>query len=319
MSRNFDLNLTGKAFFPVFYSFFLIIAVYEALLFLTYGATSSGDLRLPVYMAVVFGGVVILVAVAWIYQILFARKVLPALSFDGRAFAFRGKIGEFIGWNLLGILLSAVTLGIYAPWYARRITAYLTERTDLGGKPLEFSSGGGKLFMIMIATLILPMVLVILLLAGYFYLSGTATENPGPVTAALTVVIYVILVPFLYKYYQWYFNGLGWDGRRLKWDTKFWRSVFFIIGQMLLTLVTLGVYWPAALIRLYRYFADRTRVLAGDTVAGTLVFGGRTGEGFLLIWGQFLLSAVTVFVYFPWAFVRVAKWFCKNTGYLSRD
>lgn len=319
MKRNFMFDLTGKAFFPVFYSFFLIMALYEVILFLSYRFYTAGDVRLAVYMGVVFGGLAVLLIVSVIYQILFARKIIPSFSFDRQPFRFNGKIGEFLGMNLLGIFLTVITLGIYFPWYVRKITVYMTVKTDYKGTRLEFLSRGGKLFLIFLLTLVLPMLAVIILLAVYFYLAGTGTENINPATAAVTALIYVILIPFLYKFYQWYVNGISWNNKRLNWDTKFWRSVFFILGQMILTVITLGIYWPVAFVRAYRYFVSRTRVLLDDTLLGRFAFEGKIGEGFLLLWGQLLLSLITLFIYCPWAMVKIVKWFSEKTFYIKSE
>lgn len=319
MKRNFDFTLTGKAFFPLFYSFFLIIVFYETTLFLSYRLYTSGDIRLSVYMAVIFGGVAFIMALSVIYQVLFARKVIRSFTFEGLPFGFNGKIGEFFGINLLGAFLTAITAGIYFPWFARKIHVYMTGKTVYRGTPMEFVSKGGKLFLILLACVVAPILLLIVLLTVVLYFAETGQPGLACASTAVTMVLLTVLFLLFYKYYQWYFNGLAWNSRRLVWKTRFFRSVFFMIGQVILTLVTAGIYWPAALVKLYRYFANRTRVKTDDRETGNFLFEGKTGEGFLLIWGQFLLSVLTAFIYFPWAFARIVRWFSRNTVYIKTE
>ena len=51
--------------------------------------------------------------------------MFPKLSIGEHAFGFRGEVGPYIGMNVGGILLTMITLGIYMPWYMKRIISYL--------------------------------------------------------------------------------------------------------------------------------------------------------------------------------------------------
>ena len=57
------------------------------------------------------------------------------------------KLIELIGWNILNILLTLVTLGIGAPWGKCMLLRYEIEHTVLNGKRLKFIGNGGNLFV----------------------------------------------------------------------------------------------------------------------------------------------------------------------------
>lgn len=80
-----------------------------------------------------------------------------------------------------------------------------------------------------------------------------------------------------------------------------------------LTVITLGIYLPAAYIKVYRYLVGHTEIQTEQKQEGRLGFRGRSGWGFGLLWGQILLTTVTLGVYAPWALAKVGKWFLSNT------
>jgi uncharacterized membrane protein YjgN (DUF898 family) len=253
----------------------------------------------------------IFLLVSILYVIPCYRIVAPKINFGGNPFAFRGSIGKFLLKNLLGIFLSIITLGIYFPWYITKISRYLFEELSYSGTALGFKSKGGKLFLIMLATLVLPMAIII---AGVTALAMNMDEK-SPIMMLVVILIYIIMIPFAYKMYQWYANGITWGKLSTHWNTYFFRSTVFILGQMLFSIVTVGIGFPAAVLFLYRYFVNRTVALDGETEAGKFRFEGEIGYGFLLLWGQILLSIVTLGIYIPWAFSKTGKWLLANTTY----
>lgn len=92
--------------------------------------------------------------------------------------------------------------------------------------------------------------------------------------------------------YKWYVD-IRWQEVTIRWKTAFWPSCLFILGQLLLTVITVGIYGPAAFLRLYQYFAGRTVLSDPSGEIGRLGFDGPIGRGFGLLWGQALLSLIT--------------------------
>ena len=74
---------------------------------------------------------------------------------------------------------------------------------------------------------------------------------------------------------------------------------------MVLAVLILGFYFPMAFIRLYRYFAEHTK---SNLVEGKQILMGYDGDqlsAFFFIWGQVLITVITLGLYFPWAFSRI--------------
>jgi uncharacterized membrane protein YjgN (DUF898 family) len=314
MRNRFELALTGRDWWKPFLGFWaLFLALYVPMLLLQRWFPAQ-EKPLPYFLLtlVLLLGVT---AISAVFTVVFLRIVMPRLSVGGRAFAFKGSIGKYLGMSLGRMALSIVTLMIYLPWYMRRVTAYLVSETSFDGTAPEFRGRGGRLFVIMLLSLWLPVIAVSVAVGVVAGLSIGATgvgAAAGVVPAVMAAVMLLCMIPFAYLTYKWYVN-LAWKDVVMIWKTTFWRSCLFILGQVLLTLVTAGIYGPAAFLRLYRYFAGRTVIERDGRETGRLGFDGSIGKGFGLLWGQGLLCLVTVGVYLPWAYARVGRWLLAAT------
>ena len=89
---------------------------------------------------------------------------------------------------------------------------------------------------------------------------------------------------------------------------------FFIIPELLLSIITLFIYWPAAYVKIYRFILEGSSFVdENDVEKGGFGFDGSTGKGFGLLWGQGLLCIITVGIYGPWAIAKIGNWFINNT------
>ena len=127
-------------------------------------------------------------------------------------------------------------------------------------------------------------------------------------------LIIFITIPFMHVYFSWPIN-FGWAGFRFRYTAAMSETVFFLLGQFLLTMITLGIYYPAAYVKIFRFLAERTAVENEEDPSKTrrVGFDGTAGSGFALIWGQALLSIITIGIYGSWALCRVSAWFAENT------
>jgi uncharacterized membrane protein YjgN (DUF898 family) len=242
------------------------------------------------------------------------RRILPALSLEGKPLAFRGSIGRFVGLNLLGVFLSLITLGIYAPWYAARVYRYLAQETSFEGRPWAFDGKGGRLFVILLLTLVLPLTVIAVLMGVLGALSEGAGVGLLRWLSPIILVLLLFLLPaYIYEIYRWFFTNLRLEELRVCWRIRFWPAVGTIFLQGLLSLVTAGIYLPAAYVKLCRYFVQRTELERGGQPYGRLGFDGKAGQGFLRIWGQGLLTIITVGFYYPWALAKIGRWFAGHT------
>lgn len=312
MQKTFKFSLTGKGWFLLFLFVYVIIAAMICLA--AYIGVNTVEGNTPgVSVIIPAAGVFVIVILAIIgWVIPFYRKFINNIAFDNKQFSFHGNIPSFIGMNLLGIFLTIITLTIYMPWYIRRIMNHILTNIEYDGKRPEFNGNGGKLFVTMLWAFYIPVV-IIAALSAFFREYSTAVNY----RVFNQVLSQILFIPFMYKIYQWMFDNTSWNGLNTRWNTEFWPSVGFMLGQALLTLITVFIYWPAAFVRIYSYFASLTQIQGNGQTKGHFEFKGKAGSGFLLIWGQVLLTIITLGFYLPWGMVRVYKWFIEETVYIS--
>jgi len=312
-ARRFDFSFSAGKFFPLFIGFWLPYLLLYALMMIA--AIEVQESRpAPESIWVMLGTFLGLFLLYLFFTIPFTRRILPALSLEGRPLAFRGSIGRFVGLNLLGAFLSIITIGIYAPWYAARLCRYLAQETSFEGRPWAFGGKGGRLFVILLLTLVLPITVIAVVIGVLAGLSGGAGSELLRWLSPIILVLLLILLPaYIYEIYRWFFTNLRLEELSVRWRTRFWPAFGAIFLQGLLSLVTAGIYLPAAYVKLYRYFVQRTELERGGQPHGKLGFDGKAGEGFLRIWGQALLTLVTVGIYYPWALARIGRWFAGHT------
>jgi len=320
MKQEFNFNLDAKRFFPLFIAFFIPWVILEVLIVFQSRRADTLFEETPV-MAVVF--LLLVVAMFLLIVLLYIpilRKLISAISLNNEPFHFNGAVGRFLGLNLLGIFLTGITAGVYGPWYITRISRYLVGEISYKEARLEFAGKGGRLFVIILITIVLPLIPLVVVQARLSgpVLGSAMTVNPFQafmLKALVQLIFWSFFSAYLYEVYRWFFTHLHYREYAASWDTRFRSSVVMIWVQILLCAVTLGIYVPVAYIKVYRYFAERTKIDSQNGQAGTIGFQGRIGKGFGLMWGQILLTIITVGIYAPWAMAKVGKWFLANTYY----
>jgi len=318
MKKYFDLKLEGKDWAKPFIVYWILYLIFSGPMSSSRWWQPESGMGTGAYggLSIVFTIVMVIISSA--YTIKLARIAVPKLSIDGKAFGFQGAEGKFIGLNIGGLLLSIITISIYMPWYIAKITRYLASETEFDSENPDFLGKGGKLLGLFILFFWIPVIIIGAVIgfgsARAVYHGGMGDYPAGAAWAG--VLLFFLLIPFMYIMYRWYIN-FSWKDFNIKWETKFWPSVGYILGQCALTAVTAGIYWPAAMLKLYRYFSNKTVVVQGDVIVGHLGFDGSIKKGFGLLWGQALLSIITIGFYLPWAYPKVGRWIAGSTYYTT--
>ena len=309
MKKYFNLTLEGRDWSKPFITFWILFLIFDI-------PISSSQRWLPAsgmggggYGALSFVFTIVILIITAAYTIKLARIALPKLSIDGKAFGFQGAEGKYIGLHVGGFFLSIITISIYVPWYLAKITGSLTSETEFDGDKPEFLG----LFILFFW---IPVIIVgaIAAFAGGRALYHGGMEGYAEGAPWIGLALFFLLIPGMYIMYKWYIN-FGWKDFNVKWETQFWPSVGYILGQFALTVITAGIYWPAAALKLYRYFAGKTVIQQEDKTVGRLGFEGSIKKGFGLIWGQALLSIITIGFYLPWAYPKVGRWIAASSYY----
>lgn len=322
MNEKFRSTLTGSVWWkPFILAYVLFLAVFIPFEYVALSTKTAPD---PSAAAGFFGLFVLYLlgatAICSVFGVILFRAFLSHVSFKDKSFAFNGTIGSLLRINFVGLFLSIVTLGFYLPRYMKRVTDFFINNVEYDGTRATFLGKTGKMFKYYILGLFLP-ILALIIGGGVYMAKKMLQSGATPVGAdtslfagfAANVAILVMILPFTYYTYRWMVN-IAWKETRIAWATRFWPSIGFLLGQILLCCITFCVYFPAACVKIWRYFAIRTVLTVDGRETGRLAFDGTTGAGFKLIWCQVLLCLITLGIYLPWGYAKTLSFFIDNTS-----
>lgn len=188
-------------------------------------------------------------------------------SYRGVRFAFAGSYREALALYLGHGALTLLTAGIYLPAFLRKQKAFLANNLRFGGTPCSFDASVGAFYrglkVPLVLWLLFPVaMLAIPFLAGALGPAGLWLAILLPVLMALLVLsLNLVLVPFIRvvgSNLLWNHSRLGTTGFR---STQTVGSYLrLVIRNWLLTLLSLGFYWPVAQVRVASYRAQHLAV-----------------------------------------------------------
>lgn len=306
MKNRFNFNLDPKKILPYWLLFIVFYLIpYVFLNYRLQQIQSGGSSQTEVFVWGVAIFVIILIALALYFY--FIRLFLESLEFKEVSLSFRGSFGEYFGKNLLGIVLTVITLGVYSPWFVADLCRFFAGKTSYESDDFRFSGKGLSLFLIVTFTLIVPSFALGFLTA----ISKYNGQDVQSIQLIQSIFMIVITPVYMYLVYRW-FVDLDFRDYHISWETTFFRSVGKILLEMILTILTVGIYFPMACLRLYNYFVDRTIARSSDRKY-QFGFDAYGWSDFLFLWGQILLCLITLTVYVPWAWSKMGQRFISKT------
>jgi uncharacterized membrane protein YjgN (DUF898 family) len=167
-------------------------------------------------------------------------------SWQGRRFQYRGEVGAMTWLLVKGVVLTAVTLTLYAPVFHTQLRRYVTENTWYGGHQMSWHGADSRLFWPH-----LKMLLLLLPTLGLYRFWFEAEMNN-------------------YLWGETKYAGAPFRG---KWNGLELFLLSFTNG--ILTMVTLGLAYPWALVRRIEYVTKaleltelpRVQLLLGEGAA----------------------------------------------------
>lgn len=102
-------------------------------------------------------------------------------------------------------------------------------------------------------------------------------------------------------------------------DVNIGSAVMFYMAQIILCVLTLGLYTGAYLINMYEYFTNRIVEKQDGKVIGRFIFRKPVNKGALFLLGQVILCMITFGFYIPFAYVEYAHFFVNNTYLQTKD
>jgi uncharacterized membrane protein YjgN (DUF898 family) len=205
---------------------------------------------------------------------------------------FTGRGGELFVTFLVGYLLTAITIGIYAPWFIAKLIRFFADNTVATAQDgtrfrPRFEATGGELF--------------VTFLVGYL-LTAITFGIYGPwFLCKLNKVLRQRTMILENEQLVGNFDFEGKGGELF---------VTFLVGY-LLTIITIGIYGAWFQVKLMKFFAENTRVVyQGRLYEGA--FHGTGGEFFVLNLIGYLLTMVTIGIYMPWYMIKIWKFQFNN-------
>lgn len=301
MKTYFNFSLTGKQFFSIWLLLLILFFVPYVWLIAAFKDIQPGDTPPLVLFPTLF----VLCVVAFIFTFYITKLIIENIQYKEENLRFEGEFGKFARTVLWGILLTIITLGIYGPWFIRKIQCFFVNNSSYKEDKFSFEGKGGKLLVILLLTLFLPMIIIQSITVGLMAMSGGFVLLTGLFSGIIQVVTSFIMIPYMYYVYKWMVN-INYKDYNIRWETNFWSSVGKIALETLLCMITLGIYFPIAMLELYHYFAGKTFAVSEN---GTKRFGyeNKPSKEFWFIWGQTLLTIITLGIYYPWAFCKISQ------------
>lgn len=330
MKNYFKFNLTGRELFPVWLLFIFLYIIPNSIVQKHIQEAINihlGDAMMEVFHrmgSVLSWRVLSLILFVVEYAILFFiyKMTIEGVEFKEKVFTFGGKFGSFMSLFIGNLLLTIITLGIYGPWFLTKLYNFFAKNATYDDQNFEFKGKGSDLFVIILVTLIIPMLIVwsivmIGALIGGFMKELMHREMPEVSGLLISLIIFavvctiLILVCLFYYFYKWIVN-LSYKGYEIKWETEFWPSAQQILIQVVLSVITLGIYAPVGWLRLYKYFMEKTVARNEDSLK-KFGYDLAAGDDFLFIWGQVLLCIITIGIYYPWTYCKVSNYVLSKT------
>lgn len=307
MNEQFSANLEGSILFKKIIAFILAYTIcMVSTMYLAYDYSMVGYF-ISLLLAMISG---------LFLEFKVMEYLINAVSLNDKNFTFVGDFSEFVGMVVKGTVLSFITLGIYSPWFLKKIVSFFADNTEYPEKEISFESTGGKLLKYMFLGFIIPLILfVVVLVVGFNLDSAVVNEDMSAMVNFFILYMVGIIVLsslLLFFMYKWYINFI-FGNETVTFNAGVGETVLFFVIQYFLTFITLGIYGFAFQVKLIKYLAEKTEFTDMSTGQQRLVnFSGGIGEGFLLFLGQGLLSIITLGIYSPWAIAKVNNWVINN-------
>ena len=90
----------------------------------------------------------------------------------------------------------------------------------------------------------------------------------------------------------------------------------WIVG-VILTMITLGIYYPWLIVNVTKYYMENSHGKAADGKAYKLQFTGSGGELFVTALVGYILTVLTIGIYGAWFMCKLNKFFAANTTILE--
>ncbi len=214
---------------------------------------------------------------------------------------FLGNGGDLFAIQIVNLLLTVITLGLYYPWAKARTLQYMYSNSEFEGSTFQFHGTGKEMFKGFIKA-----VLVIIFIYGFF-MAFTYYEMPIAAAIVLYGGIMAILPLIIHGSYRYRMSRSSWRGIRFGYRGNKGELVKLVYRDFLLTIITLGIYGAWFTVNLRSYVMSHIRF-------GSAKFNWR-GEGGVYFWmnvAGYLLTILTLGIYAFWWQKSLFEYYINN-------
>ena len=177
---------------------------------------------------------------------------------------FHGRGGTLFGLHIVNVLLTVVTLGVFAFWAKVRVRRYLLAASEFAGDRFAYHGTGGELLLGFTKAMIVFFVPLAFLQASAMLSGDPRAVAATRLAATVAAVVFVPVAVVGARRYR--LSRTSWRGIRLGFDGALADYVKLFLISTLLTLVTLGFYYPVSDARSRAFLISHSRF-------GTRTFG----------------------------------------------
>jgi uncharacterized membrane protein YjgN (DUF898 family) len=169
---------------------------------------------------------------------------LPPTVGQVSRFAFSGNASEYFGIWFVNVLLTIVTLSLYAPWAKVRRLRYFYTHTTVDHARFEFTGQAKNIFLGRLLALVLY---------GLFS-SGRFLDESLQWVGGVTLLLFYVVMPWLLRStYRFMSRNSVYRNTRFRFSGTVGEAFVVYLGVGLLTLLSLGLLLPYFLYRHKRY------------------------------------------------------------------
>ena len=221
---------------------------------------------------------------------------------------FEGNSVELFGILLNNFFLNLLTLGIYYPWAKAKQLRYYYGATRVHESNFQFNGTGGEMFIgllkalgvLLILDFVYEGILAVVIEEWFLLLLG--------LVYLLAFLLLVLIASVGARRYR--MSHTSWRGIRFRFLGTFKTTGILIAKGWLLTLLSLGLYYPYYLNRFQSYWISKT-------CFGNIAFSydGQAREIFRIWIKGILLSIITLGIYLFWLRANLQRYFWSHTRY----
>lgn len=243
---------------------------------------------------------------------------IEAIGIDGERVATNYDSGRYfkkvLGWSALTV----ITLGLFAPWMFVRQMRYFFSGATYRHRQLGLHSHSMGLFTMIILVILLPIMVVAFLMdRGVIILPNVLSLETHTLVLGGVILLFALLLwfSFFYAVFMRWLVNMSCGEERIVATVPIGRTMMYIMGQMMFTILTLGLYTPMMELRLLKYFAETVEV--GEEHPRRMGMSLRSWRDWGYVWGQALLVVITLGIYLPWYYTKILSRFIPRIFILS--